>query len=425
MADLPGQFAAGGADDLSVPRASHRRQSQGHGHRDAWRRKAREQFPRRHRRSPPRQRTVFPGRPGQRRRSLPRHAGAVGATHDEATAGPPACRDAARPRRIAAGGAAGLCGRGHPRADLLNDNAVARQPPVDGLFQPNRSFAMLNRPSRNTPNRMDLPFVGLTTFARQPSCPDWNALDGADVAVLGVPIDTASSYRVGTRFGPRAIREASMFHGFGPEGVFDFEDEVTYLTADAVSIVDGGDSDVIYADAKRSLANAELAVRALLDAKTMPYILGGDHAITMATIAAYSNEKPIHIVHLDAHFDFIDGRNGITWGHGSPMRRASEMAHVKGITTLGPHNMASVSKKDWEASKAYGTHVVPLRKLRAQGATASLAHIPDGERVYVSIDIDSFDPSIAPGTATISHGGFTYYEVKDLLREIAKRFEVG
>src|SRR5208282_6301940 len=76
---------------------------------------------------------------------------------------------------------------------------------------------------------------------------------------LGVPIDTASSYRVGTRFGPRAIREMSMFHGFGPEGVFDFEDEVTYLTAEEVKIVDAGDSDVIYADTKRSLANAELA----------------------------------------------------------------------------------------------------------------------------------------------------------------------
>jgi agmatinase len=248
--------------------------------------------------------------------------------------------------------------------------------------------------SRNTPDRTDLPFVGLTTFARQPACPDWDKPDGADVAILGIPIDTASSYRVGTRFGPRAIREASMFHAFGPDGVFDFEDEVTYLTANEVKIVDAGDSDVIYADTKRSLANAEQAVRALLEAKTLPYILGGDHAITMATIAAFSNEKPIHIVHLDAHFDFIDERNGISWGHGSPMRRASEMAHVKGITTLGPHNMASVSRKDWEAAKAYGTHVIPLRKARAQGAAASLAHIPDGERVYVSIDIDSFDPAI-------------------------------
>lgn len=97
---------------------------------------------------------------------------------------------------------------------------------------------------------------------------------------------------------------------------------------------------------------------------------------------------------------------------------------MTGITTLAPHNMASVSRKDYEAAQAYGTHVVPLRRLRQQGAAASLAHLPDGQRVYVSIDIDAFDPSIAPGTATISHGGLSYYEGKDILREIASRFDV-
>ncbi|WP_226550865.1 arginase family protein [Celeribacter naphthalenivorans] len=135
-----------------------------------------------------------------------------------------------------------------------------------------------------------------------------------------------------------------------PKGVFDFEDEVTYLSADEVRIVDAGDSDVIYADTKRSLANATEAVRALLDQGTLPYILGGDHAITMAPVAAYSDEPPLHFLHIDAHFDFIDERNGISWGHGSPMRRASEMSHVTGITTLAPHNMASVSRKDDEAA---------------------------------------------------------------------------
>src|SRR5882757_7152254 len=104
---------------------------------------------------------------------------------------------------------------------------------------------------RNTADRMDLPFVGLATFARQPSFPDWDKLNGADVALLGIPFDTASSYRVGRRFGPRAIREVSMFHGFGPDGVLDFEDEFTYLTADEMKIVDAGDSDVISADKKR------------------------------------------------------------------------------------------------------------------------------------------------------------------------------
>jgi agmatinase len=282
----------------------------------------------------------------------------------------------------------------------------------------------IEKTSYRTPGRMDLPFVGLATFARQPACPDWDGLDGADVAVLGVPIDTDPRYRVGARLAPRAIREVSMFHGFGPEGVFDFEDEVTYLTGAEVKIVDAGDSDVIYADTKRSLANAEQAVRALLDAKTMPYVLGGNRAITTATVAAFSDEKPIHIVNLDAHFDFIDEHDGISWSHGSQMRWASAMPHVKGITVLGAHNMAAASRKDWKAAKTDGTHVVSLRKLRAQGVAASLAHIADGDRVYVSIDIGSFDPSIAPGTATISHGGFSYYEGKDILREVAKRFEV-
>src|SRR6202012_4220067 len=97
---------------------------------------------------------------------------------------------------------------------------------------------------------------------------------------------------------------------------------------------------------------------------------------------------------------------------------------VTGITTLGPHNMGAVGRKDWEAARAYGTHVLSLRQVRQAGAAKALAHIADGERVYVSIDIDAFDPSIAPGTATISHGGFSYYEVKDLLREVATRFEV-
>lgn len=214
--------------------------------------------------------------------------------------------------------------------------------------------------NRNLPDRMNLPFVGLVSFAGQPAQEDWSKLEGVDVAILGIPIDTASSYRVGTRFGPRAIREASMFHSFGPEGVFDFEDETTYLGASEVRIVDAGDSDVIYADTHRSLANATQAVRTLRSAGTLPYILGGDHSITMATVAAYAAEPPIHIIHIDAHFDFIDERNGISWGHGSPMRRSSEMAHVSGITTLAPHNMASVSRADYEAAKAYGTQSCPF-----------------------------------------------------------------
>jgi agmatinase len=86
--------------------------------------------------------------------------------------------------------------------------------------------------------------------------------------------------------------------------------------------------------------------------------------------------------------------------------------------------MGAVGRQDWEAARAYGMHLASLRQVREAGAAASLRHIPDGERVYVSLDIDAFDPSIAPGTGTISHGGFTYYEVRDILKELAQRTEI-
>jgi hypothetical protein len=99
----------------------------------------------------------------------------------------------------------------------------------------------------------------------------------------------------------------------------------------------------------------------------------------MPTIAACSKENPIHIVHLDAHFDFIDVRNSTTCDHGSPMQPASKMPHAKGITALGPRNMAAPNCNNWHAARAHGTYVVSSRKLRAEGVTASLSHTPDGE----------------------------------------------
>jgi agmatinase len=114
--------------------------------------------------------------------------------------------------------------------------------------------------SRDTADRMDLPFVGLATFAHQPACPDWDKLNGADVALLGIPFETASSYRVGRRFGPAGNPRGFHVPRLRAGGRIRFVGEVTYLTAGEVKIVDAGDSDVIYADTKRRLANAEQAV---------------------------------------------------------------------------------------------------------------------------------------------------------------------
>ena len=150
--------------------------------------------------------------------------------------------------------------------------------------------------------RLDLPFVGHCTFAKSVVCTNLNTLD-ADVAILGVPNDMGSQYRSGARFGPRAIREASTLFSFGHGGAYDHEDDKTYLTKKQVSIADVGDADIIHTDMEQSHANAEAAVRKILERGAMPVILGGDHSITAPCIRAFSDGEPLHIVHFDAHIE--------------------------------------------------------------------------------------------------------------------------
>jgi agmatinase len=271
--------------------------------------------------------------------------------------------------------------------------------------------------------RLNLPFVGHCTFGKQPACLDWNAID-ADVAVVGIPFDMGTQYRAGARFGPRAIREASTLFSFGHNGAYDHEDDVVYLPRDAVRIVDIGDADMVHTDTMGSLANAETAVRAILAAKALPVALGGDHSVHAACIKAFDKQPPVHIVHFDAHLDFVDQRHGVRYGHGNPLRRASEMSHVTGITHLGIRSVSSSNKSDYDATRAFGSKILSVRQIRALGPEGTLAAIPDSSRYYVTIDIDGFDPSIAPGTGTPSHGGFLYYEVVDILRGLAKRGDI-
>jgi agmatinase len=271
--------------------------------------------------------------------------------------------------------------------------------------------------------RLNLPFVGHCTFGKQPICTDWDAID-ADVAVLGVPYDMGTQYRSGARFGPRAIREASTLFSFGHGGAYDHEDDVVYLPQDKVRIVDVGDADIVHTDTARSHENTRFAVRKLLAAGALPVILGGDHAVHAPVIEAYAGRGPIHIVHIDAHLDFVDERHGVRYGHGNPLRRASETGHVVSMTQLGIRNVSSSNRSDYEAARRFGSRILSVRDFRRLGVAEVLKLIPNDKDIYVTIDIDGFDPSIAPGTGTPSHGGFLYYEVLELLKGIAERGRV-
>ena len=132
----------------------------------------------------------------------------------------------------------------------------------------------------------------------------------------------------------------------------------------------------------------------------------------------------MHLIQIDAHLDFVDERHGVRHGHGNPMRRAAEQDHISGLTQLGIRNVSSTAKEGYEAARKMGSDILSVRQVRKLGTQAALERIPESVPAYVTIDIDAFCPSIAPGTGTPSHGGFLYYEVLELLQGIAKRNEV-
>ena len=274
--------------------------------------------------------------------------------------------------------------------------------------------------------RLNLPFVGISTFGKSDYIADWNAID-ADVAVLGAPFDGGTQWRPGARFGPRAVREASTLFSFGHAGAYDHEDDAVYLGSD-VKLVDIGDADIIHTQTEQSHANIETAVRKILTAGALPVVIGGDHSVNIPCIRAFSDEcaeyGPNHIIRIDSHLDFIDKRHGVTAGHGNPMWRASEQDYVSGLTQLGIRNVSSTARVGYDDARKRGADILSVRQIRALGTQAVLTRIPAAARYYVTIDIDAFCPSIAPGTGTPSHGGFQYYEILELLQGLTQRGQV-
>ena len=268
--------------------------------------------------------------------------------------------------------------------------------------------------------RLNLPFVGICTFGKYSYIEDWDKIK-ADIAVLGAPFDAGSQFRSGARMGPRGIREASTLFSFGHGGAYDHEDDITYLPADTTRIVDIGDADIIHTDTIQSHANIEFGVKKILEAKAIPVVLGGDHSVNIPCINAFRNEDPIHIIQIDAHLDFVNERHGVRFGHGNPMYRASEKEYVSGMTQIGIRNVSSTAREGYIDAKERGSKIFSVRQFRKMGISQILNTIPKNIRYYLTIDIDAFDPSIASGTGTPSHGGFYYYEILELIDGLTKQ----
>jgi len=266
----------------------------------------------------------------------------------------------------------------------------------------------------------ELPFVGVVTFCKVPYT---RALDGVDVAVLGVPLDQGVTNRVGARYGPRAIREASQIYGpflRAEEGIYDVELGRCKLAR--TRIVDYGDVPVAPTLSEFNLNLVTLHVQEILKHDVFPVVLGGDHSITFPVVRAFEGRR-LSVVHFDTHLDFMDEVAGVRLCHANPMKRISELGHVEGITQIGIRGLLNPEFIVEEAVK-YGSRIITAEEAIRNGSRWVLEQIPESENIYVTIDIDVLDPSVAPGTGTPEPGGFTYLQMREMLTALPEKGNV-
>src|SRR5499426_2104771 len=283
------------------------------------------------------------------------------------------------------------------------------------------------RSSRMADDRLNLPFTGLVSFMRVPTCTDLDAVD-ADIAILGAPSDEGSPWKPGSRFAPRKIRELSIkYAGYGPVqhqlGYYDIDEDRRYLEYERQRsrIVDCGDSDIVYTNVRRTFDNITADVRRILDAGAFPVVIGGDHAVTYPVVRAYTER--LNVVHFDAHMDYRPFVHGVQWANGNPIRNVAKLATVGSIVQVGIRSLRT-RQADVLDSRARGNDILTVPEYRRRGPVGMLEKIPRDEPVYVSIDIDVLDLPLVPGCASAEVNGLEYDELRQTLFAIARRREV-
>lgn len=266
-----------------------------------------------------------------------------------------------------------------------------------------------------------------TTFLGLPRVATETGAGRADVAILGIPFGVpypAPGDTAGCADAPAAIRARSRrLANFADHHDFDL-DAPMLVGSPPLRVVDAGDVDGSPDDGPGNAARAEAAVRSLLDAGTIPVILGGDDSVPIPALRAYAGADPVTVVQVDAHLDFRDEVAGVRDGYSSPMRRAAEMEHVARIVQVGLRGVGSARTSDVADARATGNLLVTARELRERGVPWLLDQLPPGERVFIAFDLDGLDPSVAPAVSGVSPGGVSYDEAGELLGGVAVRCHV-
>jgi agmatinase len=248
--------------------------------------------------------------------------------------------------------------------------------------------------------------------------PHQTDLAGVDVAMLGVPFDSGTSYRSGARLGPREIRAQSSL--IRPYSYFQKISPFETLT-----IVDAGDVDAPPVGIEAAFAAIEAGVRRVVEAGAMPLVVGGDHSISLPCLRAVAAvHGPLSLIQFDAHIDTWGDYFGGKYFHGSPFRRAIEERVIEPsrYVQVGIRGPMYGEAADFAFQREAGVTTIDIGMVNRDGAAKTIARIRDivgATPVYVTFDIDSVDPAFAPGTGTPEVGGLTSYEAQELVRGLA------
>lgn len=256
-------------------------------------------------------------------------------------------------------------------------------------------------------------FAGVRTFMRAPHVTE---LTGVDAAAIGIPFDTATTFRSGARFGPEAIRSASAL-------IRPYHPALGVNVVERLSIVDYGDLPVAPGDTEGTYRRVEDALAHVVEADVFPLVMGGDHSITLAELrVAARRHGPLALVQLDAHADTWDEYFGQRYFHGTTFRRAAEEGLLDTASSVQAGMRGSIyGDEDYELSRELGFDLLTSDELRALGPEAFAARVRErvGARpVFLSFDVDFLDPAYAPGTGTPEIAGFTTAEAVAFLRAL-------
>jgi agmatinase len=253
-------------------------------------------------------------------------------------------------------------------------------------------------------------FAGISTFLRLPHI---TALEGVDVAVVGLPFDTAVTFRAGARFGPKAIREGSL--ALRPN----FNQAQRVEVFERLSVIDYGDSSVVPGFIERSYERMQQTLDGIHAAGVVPIGFGGDHSVLLAELrAAAAVHGPLALVQFDSHTDTWEQYFGEKYTHGTVVRRAVEEGLVDPArSTLMGSRGGLYGPRDLDEAREMGFTVLPWDDLAqlGTGAVAAAVDVAAG-RAFLTYDIDFIDPAFAPGTGTPEVGGPTSMQALALLR---------